>query len=111
MYCCGMSKNDRLPKNSSEVSHSKRATQKLLTRLKMIVSQIKDSQLKTEQACFLPLTEDGLPVIGQVPGITGAFISAGHSCWGILNAPGTGLVMADLIKCHVVIFLLKDFFS
>ena len=25
------------------------------------------------------------------------FVTAGHSCWGILNGPATGLVMAELI--------------
>lgn len=26
-----------------------------------------------------------------------SLLSAGHSCWGILNGPATGLVMAELI--------------
>ena len=38
-----------------------------------------------------------MPLIGPVPGASGAFIATGHNCWGMLNAPGTGLAMAELI--------------
>jgi glycine/D-amino acid oxidase-like deaminating enzyme len=49
------------------------------------------------QACFRPVTRDGLPLIGPVPGIEGAYVATGHSVWGILNAPATGEAMAELI--------------
>jgi glycine/D-amino acid oxidase-like deaminating enzyme len=49
------------------------------------------------QACYRPVTEDGLPFLGQISDITGAYIATGHSCWGILNAPASGLAMAELI--------------
>jgi glycine/D-amino acid oxidase-like deaminating enzyme len=49
------------------------------------------------QACFRPVTEDGLPLIGRVPGVEGAYVAAGHSVWGMLNAPATGEAMAELI--------------
>ena len=29
-----------------------------------------------------PCTDDALPVMGQVPGIEGAYLSFGHNCWG-----------------------------
>ena len=43
------------------------------------------------------MTEDGLPLIGAVPGVAGAYVATGHSVWGILNAPATGEAIADLI--------------
>ena len=49
------------------------------------------------QACFRPVTQDGLPLIGKVPRSEGAYIATGHSVWGILNAPATGEAMADLV--------------
>ena len=49
------------------------------------------------QACHRPVTRDGLPLIGRVPGITGAYVATGHGPWGILNAPATGEAMAALI--------------
>ena len=35
--------------------------------------------------------------MGAVPGHSGAFLSFGHNCWGILWAPGAGKAMAELI--------------
>ena len=49
------------------------------------------------QACYLPTSPDGEPLIGPVPGVRGAFVATGHSCWGILSAPATGLGIAELI--------------
>ena len=49
------------------------------------------------QACFRPVTQDGFPLIGTIPGLTGAYVATGHSVWGMLNAPATGEAMAELI--------------
>jgi glycine/D-amino acid oxidase-like deaminating enzyme len=40
---------------------------------------------------------DGLPLIGPVPSAPGAFVATGHSVWGMLNAPATGELVADLV--------------
>src|SRR5262249_59537294 len=53
--------------------------------------------IKARQACFRPVNEDGLPLIGAVPGIEGAYVATGHSVWGMLNAPATGEAMSELI--------------
>jgi glycine/D-amino acid oxidase-like deaminating enzyme len=49
------------------------------------------------QACMRPCAPDALPIMGAVPGVAGAFIAAGHNCWGILWAPVSGLAMAELL--------------
>jgi glycine/D-amino acid oxidase-like deaminating enzyme len=49
------------------------------------------------QACYRPVTDDGLPLIGRVPGMAGAYVATGHGPWGILNGPATGLALAELI--------------
>jgi glycine/D-amino acid oxidase-like deaminating enzyme len=49
------------------------------------------------QACFRPVTEDGLPLIGKIPQLEGAYVATGHNVWGILNAPATGEALAELI--------------
>jgi glycine/D-amino acid oxidase-like deaminating enzyme len=33
------------------------------------------------QACFRPVTEDGLPLIGKVPQFEGAYVATGHNVW------------------------------
>jgi glycine/D-amino acid oxidase-like deaminating enzyme len=47
------------------------------------------------QACFRPVTEDGLPLIGKAG--EGVYVATGHSVWGILNAPATGEALAEVI--------------
>jgi glycine/D-amino acid oxidase-like deaminating enzyme len=49
------------------------------------------------QSCYLPLTADGEPAIGQLRDAPGVYVGVGHSCWGILNAPATGKALAELI--------------
>ena len=36
-------------------------------------------------------------MIGQVPGAPGAYVGTGHSCWGILCGPVTGLALSELL--------------
>eukprot|EP00930_Biecheleria_cincta_P050495 TRINITY_DN35667_c0_g1_i1.p1 TRINITY_DN35667_c0_g1~~TRINITY_DN35667_c0_g1_i1.p1 ORF type:complete len:446 (-),score=69.56 TRINITY_DN35667_c0_g1_i1:226-1563(-) len=49
------------------------------------------------QACMRPCPPDALPIMGKVGHVRGAYISAGHNCWGILWAPVSGLAMSELI--------------
>jgi len=35
--------------------------------------------------------------MGAVPHIQGAYISAGHNCWGILWSPASGKAMSELL--------------
>merc|ERR1712008_307127 len=51
----------------------------------------------TVQACMRPCLPDALPIMGKVGHVRGAYISAGHNCWGILWAPVSGLAMSELI--------------
>jgi glycine/D-amino acid oxidase-like deaminating enzyme len=55
------------------------------------------SKILARQACYRPVTRDGLPLIGRISDVEGAYIATGHSVWGILNAPATGEAMAELI--------------
>ena len=57
----------------------------------------RSERITARQACFRPITQDGLPLIGKVPQSEGAYVATGHSVWGILNAPATGEALAELI--------------
>lgn len=46
-------------------------------------------------ACYRPIPQDGMPLIGPVPGASGVYVATGHSVWGILNAPATAEAIAD----------------
>ncbi len=60
-------------------------------------SMLEDSRLVEQTACLRPLSSDGLPLIGPVPGLRGAYLATGHGRQGILQAPPTGRAIADLI--------------
>ena len=60
-------------------------------------SQLADIVPHTTQACYWPETKVGLPCVGSIPGIKGAFVATGHSVWGILQGPSTGKAMAELL--------------
>lgn len=49
------------------------------------------------QACHMPVVPDGMPCIGPVQGVQGAFLASGHGEWGILMAPSTASLLTSLI--------------
>jgi glycine/D-amino acid oxidase-like deaminating enzyme len=72
-----------------------------LARLERICERLspafRSERIIARQACFRPVTEDGLPLIGRVPRNEGLYVATGHNVWGILNAPATGEALAELI--------------
>jgi D-amino-acid dehydrogenase len=44
-----------------------------------------------------PLSPDGLPLIGRLPGAEQVFVATGHSMLGLTLAPATGALLAELI--------------
>jgi D-amino-acid dehydrogenase len=56
-----------------------------------------------ERWCGLrPLSPDGLPLIGRLPGAEGVFIATGHAMLGLTLAPATGASLARLIVTGAV---------
>jgi len=76
--------------------------------------------LSQTQSCYLPLSNDNLPIIGDIPFFQNLFISTGyniffifnaisfipsiiyifilgHSCWGILNSMGSASLLSKYI--------------
>src|SRR5207245_1551095 len=62
-----------------------------------VSTALASARIARRQACYRPVTDDGLPLIGRVPGVAGAYVATGHGPWGILNAPATGKALAELI--------------
>ncbi len=61
------------------------------------VAEDQVTELIASQTCYRAVVQDGLPLIGRVPGLAGAYVATGHSVWGMLNGPATGEAMAELI--------------
>jgi glycine/D-amino acid oxidase-like deaminating enzyme len=96
-YVCAVSSESPLPLDPAAVSPDPGAIERLHAMCRRLSPALADAEILARQACFRPVTEDGLPLIGAVPGVEGAYVAAGHSVWGILNAPATGEAIADLI--------------
>ncbi|KAI6699301.1 hypothetical protein NL676_013625 [Syzygium grande] len=100
VYLCGMSSRKEVPDDPDEVAPDPESI-KVLKRVARAVSTHLAAEggarVKAEQACFLPCTEDEVPVIGELPGLEGCYVATGHSCWGILNGPATGAAVAELV--------------
>ena len=97
LYVCGLSGTAPLPLDPSLVQPEPGSCQKLREVSVRLVPCLGSAKVLASQACYRPITADGLPLIGPVPGLPGAFIATGHSVWGMLNAPGTAEALADLI--------------
>jgi len=97
VYLCGLSEEVALPESPDLVQPRPEAGPLLQQIAGTLSSSLAGLTPQRVQACYRPVTEDELPFLGQVPGVTGAYLATGHSCWGILNAPASGLAMAELI--------------
>ncbi len=86
-----------LPLDPAAVTPDPRAIDRLQAIAERLSPAFRAERIVARQSCFRPVTQDGLPFIGAVPGSQGAYIATGHSVWGILNAPATGEAMAELI--------------
>lgn len=99
VYICGISKEAAPPDNPEDIVGEPDSIAMLHQIAGTVSSHLKAgvAEAVAEQACFLPCTEDSLPVIGEIPSAKNCYVATGHSCWGILNAPATGAALAELI--------------
>lgn len=97
VYVCAESDPEPLDENPEAVTASAGATTKLLEIAAAVSPALKSVVAENINGCHRPVARDGLPVVGPVQDLQGAWIATGHGPWGILNAPATALVMSELI--------------
>ncbi|MCB1490123.1 MAG: FAD-binding oxidoreductase [Bauldia sp.] len=97
-YVCGVSAHDSpLPVDPADVTPDPGSIERLEAICAALSPALDPTRIIARQSCFRPVTQDGLPLIGAIPGVGNAYVATGHSVWGILNAPATGEAMAELI--------------
>jgi glycine/D-amino acid oxidase-like deaminating enzyme len=96
-WVCAISSAGPLPVDPADVAPDLDAHARLEAMIRDIAPALAAMPIKARQACFRPVTEDGLPLMGAVPGTDSVYVATGHSVWGMLNAPATGEAMAELI--------------
>jgi glycine/D-amino acid oxidase-like deaminating enzyme len=97
VYVCGMADPAPLPDSPEEVDVDEASCATLARAAGRVSTALAAARIDRRQACYRPVTDDGLPLIGRVPGVAGAYVATGHGPWGMLNAPATGCALAELI--------------
>ncbi|KAI4865949.1 FAD dependent oxidoreductase [Hypoxylon rubiginosum] len=95
-YACGPTDTvAELPLTTADVEVDAARCQDILYQVGGISDELgRDGQVLAKQACYLP---QGGPWIGEVPDTKGLVVAAGHTCWGIQNAPATGKLVSEII--------------
>jgi glycine/D-amino acid oxidase-like deaminating enzyme len=96
-YVCAISGESPLPINPAEVHPDRGAIERLERMCTDLSPVLASSRVLARQACYRPITRDGLPLIGRLARVEGAYVATGHNVWGILNAPATAEAMSELI--------------
>jgi len=96
-YVCAISSYSPLPINPQDVVPDPGAIERLHAMCSRLSPAFAHAKIVARQACYRPVTSDGLPLIGRIPSLENAYVATGHSVWGILNAPATGEAVAELI--------------
>ena len=97
VYVCGMADHQPLPESAEGVEVSEAGCAVLARAAGRVSAALAAAAVTRRQACYRPVADDGLPLIGPVPGAASAYVATGHGPWGMLNAPATGLALAELI--------------
>jgi glycine/D-amino acid oxidase-like deaminating enzyme len=97
VYVCGMADPQPLPESPEGVRVDDAACAVLARAAGRVSTTLAAATITRRQACYRPVTDDGLPLIGRIPGATNGYVATGHGPWGMLNAPGTGFALAELI--------------
>lgn len=100
VYVCGSGDNAvPLPANTDAVEVSRQDCQNILDAVASISDELRDGVVISRRACYLPTVDiggSGGPMIGET-GVPGLLLAAGHSCWGIHNAPATGKLISEIV--------------
>lgn len=96
-YVAYSATQDTLPLDPADVTPDERSIEGLEAVCEQVSPALNRAAIRVRQACYRPVTDDGLPLIGKAPGVAGAYVGTGHSVWGVLNGPATGEALAELI--------------
>ena len=101
VYVCGEGEDDSavVQERPGFVQTVKGKISTLKTNSSSLSTLFNAGKVQSESACHLPvvISSTGLPLLCEIEKGSRCYIATGHTCWGICQAPGTGLVMAELI--------------
>ncbi|MBW3612725.1 MAG: FAD-binding oxidoreductase [Chloroflexi bacterium] len=69
----------------------------LLRRAAAFLPAVAEAEVVGRRVCARPQSVDGRPFIGELPGIEGLHVCAGHGPWGISTGPASAAIVARAI--------------
>ncbi|KAI9934045.1 hypothetical protein ASPWEDRAFT_36031 [Aspergillus wentii DTO 134E9] len=99
VYACGDGDHEvPLPETSADVEVDQERCRDIFNQVGSISDELRDGEITARQACYLPNVAAirGGPLVGHT-GTKGLYLAAGHTCWGVQNAPGTGKVISEFV--------------
>ncbi|KAF9891310.1 hypothetical protein FE257_004165 [Aspergillus nanangensis] len=99
VYACGDGDQTvPLPPTTADVEVDQTRCQDIINQVGSISDELRGGEICARQACYLPnvTAVRGGPLVGHA-GSKGLYLAAGHTCWGIQNAPGTGQVISEFV--------------
>jgi glycine/D-amino acid oxidase-like deaminating enzyme len=72
-----------------------RVAQAVLERARRFLPAVSEARVLATRSCPRPLSADGWPLIGPVPGLQGVHVAAGHGPLGISLGPASARIAAD----------------
>ena len=100
VYVCGEGdSNVLIPETTDDVEVVTEKCEELFKYVSKLSDTLRDGKVLKRQACYLPVLDipsSSGPLIGET-NVDNLFLASGHSCWGINNAPATGLLMSELL--------------
>ena len=76
---------------------TRQARDSIMADLLKMAPALTDARLVQHTACLRPLSDDGMPIVGKVPGWDNLYIGTGAGRKGILWSTGMSFGLADLI--------------
>lgn len=98
VYACG--EGDQLvplPKGSEDVEVDQQRCEDIVQAVRSVSDVLHEGEVLVRQACYLPVVERGDGPLVGLTGVEGVYLAAGHTCWGIMNGPATGLLMSEFV--------------
>eukprot|EP00004_Rigifila_ramosa_P008590 TRINITY_DN1984_c0_g1_i2.p2 TRINITY_DN1984_c0_g1~~TRINITY_DN1984_c0_g1_i2.p2 ORF type:complete len:276 (+),score=48.92 TRINITY_DN1984_c0_g1_i2:469-1296(+) len=102
LYVCHAFDEDRgLPVSTPESANNPQPVlvARIQNALRVVCPALEsaETQVVCTQTCFVPVSADNVPMIGQLASHRNLYVATAHGVWGILLAPATGLGIAELI--------------
>ena len=94
---CGATKMEEMDEPFSSKSPTDHARNTIMNKIMKVIPSLVNSELVLQTVCFRPVTEDWLPILGQVPNISNCYLATGGGEKGVMLSSAIGEAIADLI--------------